>query len=116
MHLVLLRYTAWHEVDHAWSIPFHLKLTGSESPLFSNKNMEVIVCCVNASVSLGSKWCTEYNKVFCDARVNNVHRAHRTSSIIKHPVLVGIKAYFIIRVRFREIRDDMCDHASGVVG
>ena len=115
MHLVLLRYTSRHEVDHTWSITFHLELTGSESPLLSNENMEVIIRGVNASVSLGSKWCTEDNKVFCDARMDDVHRAHGTSSIVKHPFLVGIKAYVVIRVRFSEIRDDMRDHASGIV-
>lgn len=115
MHLVLLRYTSRHEMDHAWSITFHLELTGTESPLFSHENMEVIVRSVNASVSLGSKWRTEDNKVFCDARVDDVHRAHGTSSIIKYPVLVGIKTYFVVRVRFCEIRDDMRDHARGVV-
>lgn len=115
MHLVLLRYTSRHEMDHAWSITLHLKLTGSESPLFSNENMEIIVRGVNASVSFGSKWCTEDNKVFCDARVDDVHRAHGASSIIEYPVLMGIKAYFIVRVCFCEIRDDMRDHAGGVV-
>ena len=115
MHLVLLRYTPRHEMDHAWSITLHLKLTGSESPLLSNENMKVIVCSVNASVSFGSKRCTEDNKVFCNARVDNVHRTHGTSSIIKHPVFMGVKAYFVIRVCFCEIRDNMRDHPGGVV-
>ena len=116
MHLVLLRYTSRHEMDHAWSITFHLELTGTESPLLSHENMKVIVRSVNASVSLGSKWRTEDNKVFCDARVDDVHRAHGTTSIVKDPLAgVRINLNLCCWIRGCKVRNNMLDHSRRII-
>jgi hypothetical protein len=68
-------------------------------------------------VSLSAKGCAEDDEIFCNAGMNDIHGTHGTACIVKNPfILVGIESYFLRRICKCEIRNDVVDHSSGVVG
>ena len=85
MHLVLLGDTTAHEVDVTRSVPFHLQRARLERPLLSDEDMEVVVGGVKARVALRTEWGAKDDEVLGDARVDDVHRAHRAAGIVEHP-------------------------------
>ena len=55
--------------------------------LFAVEDREVIVCKEPPSVTLGSYSCTENNYVFAEGSVQYNHAAHRSSRIVKDPLI-----------------------------
>ena len=85
MHLVLLGDATPHEVHVAWPIPLHLERTGLERPLLTDEDVEVVVCGVEARVTLRAERRTKDDEILGDARVYDVHRAHRAARVVEHP-------------------------------
>ena len=103
-------------MNHSGSIPLHLQLARFECPLLADEDVEVVVGGVNSTVSFRAEGRTEDDQVLRDAGVNDVHGAHCTSGIIEDPFLFRVDANLVFGVRFREVRDDVVDHASRVIG
>ena len=91
MHLVLLSDATPHEVHLAGPVPFHLERARLERPLLADEDVEVIVCGVKARVTLRAERRPEDDEVLRDARVHDVHRAHRPARVVKDPLrAVGV--------------------------
>lgn len=85
MHLVLLGDTTAHEVHVTRSVPLHLQRARLERPLLADEDMEVVVGGVKARVALRTERRAKDDEVLGDARVDDVHRAHRAAGIVEHP-------------------------------
>ena len=85
MHLVLLGDATTHEVDVAGSVALHLQRTRLERPLLADEDVEVVVGGVETRVALGAERRAKDDEVLGDARVDDVHRAHRAAGIAEHP-------------------------------
>jgi len=104
-------------VHHSRRIPLHLELPGSERPLFSNQDIEVIVCGVQPRVALRPEWGAKDNEIFGDAGMDDVHCAHRAARVIEHPLSrVDVDFDSVGRVGEREVGDNVLDHAGSVGG
>ena len=117
VHLVLLGDTTAHEVHVTRSVPFHLQLARLERPLLADEDMEVVVGGVKARVTLRAEWRAKDDEVLGDARVDDVHRAHRTAGVVEHPFgAVRVERHVRVGVGGGEIGEDVRDHARCVVG
>lgn len=117
MHLVLLGDTTAHEVHVTRSVPLHLERARLECPLLSDEDMEVVVGGVKARVALRAERRTKDDEVLGDARVDDVHRAHRAAGIVEHPFgAVRVDRYACVGVGGGQIGEDVRDHAGCVVG
>ena len=67
------------------SIYFLLNVPCTERPLLTMEDMEVIVRRVKAGVSFGAEWGAEYDEVFSDGGVDNIHGTHGTASVVEDP-------------------------------
>ena len=86
MHLVLLGYTATHEVHVTRLVALHLQRARLERPLLADEDVEVVVGGVEARVALGAERRAKDDEVLGDARVDDVHRAHRAAGVVEHPL------------------------------
>jgi hypothetical protein len=112
MHLVLLGDTTAHEMHVTRSIPLHLQRARLERPLLADEDMEVVVGGVKARVALRTERRAEDDKVLGDARVDDVHRAHRAAGIVEHPFgAVRVDGYARVGIGGGEIGDDVRDQA-----
>lgn len=118
MHLVLLSDATTHEVHVAGPVPFHLERARLERPLLADEDVEVVVRRVETRVTLRAERRPEDDEVLRDARVHDVHRAHRPARVVEDPLrAVGVDRHAPrARVRRGEIRDDVRDHTRRVVG
>jgi len=100
MHLVLLRDATTHEVHVAGLVSFHFERAGLECPLLSDEDVKVVVGGVEARVALGAERRAKDDEVLGDARVDDVHRAHRAARVVEHPFrAVRVERYGCARVR-----------------
>jgi hypothetical protein len=117
MHLVLLGDTTAHEVHITRLVPLHLQGARLERPLLAHEDMKVVVGGVKARVSLRTEWRAKDDEVLCDARVDDVHRAHRAAGIVEHPFgAVRVDRYARVGIGGGKIGEDVRDHAWCVVG
>jgi len=117
VHLVLLGDATTHEVHVAWPVPFHLERAGLERPLLADEDVEVVVGGVEARVALGAEGRAKDDEVLGDARVDDVHRAHRAARVVEDPFgAVRVDREARAWVGRGEIGDDVGDHARRVVG
>ena len=86
MHFVLLGYAATHEVYVTRLVALHLERTRLERPLLADEDVEVVVRGVEARVALGAERRAKDDEVLGDARVDDVHRAHRAAGVVEHPL------------------------------
>lgn len=108
MHLVLLGDTTAHEVHVTRSVPFHLQRARLERPLLADEDMEVVISRVKARVALGTEWRAKDDEVLSDARVDDVHRAHRAACIVEHPFgAVRVERYARVGVGGGEVGEDV---------
>lgn len=85
VHLVLLCSSSGQQVDVSGLVPLHLESTWPKRPLLANEDVEVIICGMQSSVSLGTEGRTEDDEVFSNGCVNEVHGTHGTAGIVEHP-------------------------------
>ena len=112
MHLVLLGDTTAHEVDVTRSVPLHLERARLERPLFADKDMEIVVGGVKARVALRTEWRAKDDEVLRDARVYDVHRAHRAACIVEDPFgAVCVDRCARVGIGGGKIGEDVRDHA-----
>ena len=112
VHLVLLGDTTAHEVHVPRLVPLHLQRARLERPLLTNEDMEVVVGGVEARVALRTKWRAKDDEVLGDARMDDVHRAHRAAGIVEHPFgAVRVDRYARVGIGGGEIGEDVRDHA-----
>lgn len=129
-HLVLLDVAAAQVVHAAGRVDFRLVLAGHVGHLRAGQDVEVVVGGVAAAVAFCADGGAEDDEIFsytykvlANARqiksvlikltgVKNVHAAHGTARIVKHPVLVEIH---ISRHLFVELVDNVLDNAPRVV-
>lgn len=112
MHLVLLGDTTAHEVHVTGLIPLHLQRARLERPLLADEDMEVVVGGVKARVTLRTEWRAKDDEVLCDARVDDVHRAHRAAGIVEHPFgAVRVDRYARVGIGGSKIGEDVRDHS-----
>lgn len=114
MHLVLFGDTTAHEVHVTRSVPLHLQRARLERPLFAYEDMKVVVGGVKARVALRTERRAKDDEVLGDARVDDVHRAHRAAGIVKDPfgaVRVDRYARVGVGVGGGKIGEDVRDHA-----
>ena len=83
-------------MDTPGGVPLHLELTGSECPLLSDEDIEVVVCSVQSSVSFRPERGTEDDEILRDACVDDVHGTHGTTSIVENPfLLIGVDSNLV---------------------
>lgn len=119
VHLVLLRNAPWEEMDVTSLISLHLQCAGFKGPLFTDQDVEIIVCGVQSGVALRAKGGAKNNEVFRDGRVNDVHGTHGAPSVVKNPFGgVRVESDDTRRggVGRREVRRDVLNHAIQIVG
>lgn len=117
MHLVLLGDAPTHEVHVAGAVALHLERAGAERPLLADEDVEVVVGGVEARVTLGAERRAKDDEVLGDARVDDVHGAHRAAGVVEDPLrAVRVERYVRARVGRGEVGEDVRDHARGVVG
>lgn len=85
MHLVLLRSSPWQQVDISRFVPLHFERTWPERPLLANEDVEVVICGMQPTMSLGTEGRTEDDEIFSNGCVDDVHGTHGTPSIVEHP-------------------------------
>ena len=74
------------------SIYLLLNVPRAERPLLTMEDMEVIVRRVKAGVSFGAEWGAEYDEVFSDGGVDDVHGTHSTTSVVEDPFFgIGVE-------------------------
>ena len=116
VHLVLLHMPTRQVVHVARAVNLHGEVRGIERPLFPNENVEVVVRGVHARVALGTDGRAEDDEVLGDARVDDVHRAHRAPSVVEHPLRgVGVEGDDGGRVFRGEVGDDVGDNSVNVI-
>ena len=99
MHLVLFGDTTAHEVHVTRSIPLHLQRARLERPLLTDKNVEVVIGGMKARVALRAERRAKDDEVLGDARVDDVHRAHRAAGIVEHPLgAVRVERYACVGI------------------
>lgn len=56
------------------------------------------------------------DEIFGDARVNNIHGAHRTPRVVKHPFArVNVELNLVGGVSESEVGDNVLNHSGGIV-
>jgi hypothetical protein len=117
MHLVLFGDTTAHDVHVTGSVPLHLQRARLERPLLPGEDVEVVVGRVEARVALRAERRAKDDEVLGDARVDDVHRAHRAAGVVEDPFgAVRVERYARARIAGGEIAQDVRDHAGCVVG
>jgi hypothetical protein len=118
VHLVLLCNATTQVVHVAGPVSLHLERARLERPLLADEDVEVVVCGMEARVTLRAERRPKDDEVLRDARVHDVHRAHRPTRIVENPLrAVGVDRHASrARVRRGEIRDDVRDHPRRIVG
>ena len=112
MHLVLLGDTTAHEVHITRSVALHLQRARLERPLLADEDMEIVVGGMKARVALRTEWRAKDDEVLGDARVDDVHRAHRAAGIVEDPFgAVRVERYARVGIGAGEIGEDVRDHA-----
>jgi len=79
----------------ACGVALRCKISSTERELLALENMEVIVRCMSASMTLCTNGRTEKDQVFGNGCMNDVHRAHGTTSVVEHPLVVVPKRMFV---------------------
>ena len=116
VHLVLLDVPARKMVDLAGAVDLHLQLGRVERPLLADEDVEVVVGGVHAGVALRAHGGAEDDEVLGDARVDDVHRAHRAAGVAQHPLGgVGVQGDRGGRVFGGEVGDDVGDYGVDVI-
>jgi len=104
-------------MDAPSRIPFHLERARKERPLFTDKDVKVIIRGVQTRMTLRAQGGTKDNEVLRDTCMDDVHRAHGTASIAEDPLFgVSVEPNLCCGVCSREISDYMLDHSSRVIG
>ena len=117
VHLILLHRSPLQQMNISRYIYFLLNIPCTERPLLTMEDMEVIVRRVKAGVSFGAEWGAEYDEVFSDGGVDDVHGTHGTASVVEHPFLgVGVESDDAGGVGFGEVGNDVVDHVICVIG
>lgn len=80
----------------ACGVALRCKVSSTERELLALENMEVIVRCMSASMTLRTNGRTEKDQVFGNGCMNDVHRAHGTTCIVEHP-LVGVPKRILVQ-------------------
>jgi hypothetical protein len=112
MHLVLLGDATTHKVHVARPVTLHLQCARLERPLLADEDMEVVIGGVKARMALRTERRAKDDEVLGDARVYDVHRAHRATSIVEHPFgTVRVDRYARVGVGGGQIGEDVRDHA-----
>ena len=131
MHLVLPCNTPFHEVDVTGTVDRLSEISRLKDPLFTLEDVEVVVGGVKTGMSLGTKRGAENDQVLGDGRVDDIHRTHRTSRVVEHPLRgVGIEndgrrcflegycpqrgGWRELRVFGRKVRHDVVDNSAHV--
>ena len=116
VHLVLLDMPSWQMVHAPRRVPLHLQFRRAERPLLPHKNIEVVVGGMQPRVSLRAEGRPEHNEVLSDARVDDVHRAHRAARVAQDPLGgVGVDGHAARGVLGAEVVLDVLDHEPDVV-
>ena len=117
MHLVLLGDATTHEVHIARPVSLHLQRARLERPLLPDEDMEVVICGMKARMALRTERRAKDDEILCDARVYDIHRAHRATGVIEYPFgAVRVDRYARVGVGGGQIGEDVRDHAWCVVG
>ena len=120
-----------------WLINLPLKRTRRERPLLALQNMEIIITGVQARMSLRAERRPKDNKVLRQARMDDIHRAHRAARVAEDPLVrARIQGDTLavaaprgggdgaeeregrgrgLWVLGREVREDVVDHGARVV-
>lgn len=94
-HHILLDRAAPQMVDTSRRIMFCLERTCRERILATRQDVEVVVCGVSSSVTLGSNGSSEEDQVLGDGSMNDVHASHSTTGIVKHPFGFGTEMILV---------------------
>ena len=79
----------------ACGVALRCKISSTERELLTLKNMEVIIRCMSAGMTLCSNRRTEKDQVLGNGCMNDVHRAHGTTSVVEHPLVVVPKRMLV---------------------
>ncbi len=108
MHLILLCRRPRQMMYIPRSVPLHLQAPRCERPLLPDQNVKIVISGMQPRVSLCAQRRAEYDEVLSDARVDDVHRAHRTAGVAEDPFVLarveGNERGGIVR---GEVRDDV---------
>lgn len=97
--------------------PFRACRRGVERPLLPDEDVEEVVREVHARVPLRADRRAEDEEVLGEARVHDVHRAHRPARVAQHPLgAVQVQRDAARGVFGGEVRDDVGDDGVDVVG
>ena len=117
MHLILLRRSPRQKMHRPSRVPLHLQRARLKSPLLPNQNIKIIISSMQPRMSLRAQRRPKNNKILRNARVDDVHRTHRSTRIVEHPFgRVWIEPDLGVWVREGEVGEDVLDHAGGGVG
>lgn len=116
MHLILLDVSPREVMHAARRIALHLQIWRVERPLLAHKDVEIIISSMQPRMSLRAERRPKDNEVLSDARVDDVHPAHRAACVAEDPFgRVGVDGDDGRRVRVAEIRADVLYHEMDII-
>ena len=103
-------------MDTSRWVSLHLEGTWKEGPLFTDKNIKIIVRGMQPCVTFCTQGRTEDNEVFGNACMDDIHSAYSSASVAENPLReVGVELNLCCGIRSCEVCYDMLDHSRCVI-